>query len=243
MNEEKLEALLSNIPPASSPGTCVDDGLLLDHREGRLSQEKVEEVEKHLAACPACRALLAELDPVPAATESWALGTLQRRRRWPAISAIAALAAGLALALILLPRDDLPSYELIGPFGGVRTTRGEGRESLLFLPRSTFQIVVRPEVRIGEPVSMLVFVEASDGTLSRAPDRGISAGDRGGFRYELSAGEMFGEGHGQRRVHAVVLRGTIDEQAFEGSQEQVRRRLPAHRWMTVQVEYRASVEE
>jgi hypothetical protein len=236
-SDEEVEALLKEIPPQSASGPCIDDGLLLAHREGRSGAQS-ETVERHLSTCSSCRALLAELDQVSPPMETWALATLRRRRRWPAIGAITALAAGVLLGLILLPRDELPGYELRGPLGGVRTTRGAEGESKLFVPGSIFSFVLRPERRVEEQVSLLVFVDAPEGlTLHRSLDAAS-----GGFRFEARAQELFGERYGVRKVHAAIVRGRT-EGPLEGTEEQIRRRLRSHRWMSMEIEYRASVEE
>jgi len=223
MKDEELDAIMAKIPEQSQPsGPCVDDRLLIAYRDRSLSEEQVESIDAHLASCADCRSLLRELEiPMPSALEDWARGTLKRRgpRRWMVVSA--ALAAGVLLAVMIIPRGDdaLPEYRLKGPLGGVARVRGAAGESNVFLPASRFEIAVRPDVSI-EGATLAVLVKRADGSLVEAPQDGLTRGEGGTFRYEIEAERLFGTEYGTRTVIAVIARGR------------------AERRLEIQVEYR-----
>lgn len=245
-SDEELDEILAMTNAARpSAGPCVDDGVLVAYRDGRLEAEATDAVEAHLASCAECRALLAELGAaIPEEMEAWAKATLGRRRpRWPILGVAGAIAAAVLVALLARPKEDgLPEYALRGPLGGVEAVRGEAGSSNRFVPESRFKLVLRPKARADALVSLLVLVERPDGTLMEAPAGGISQGGGGAFRYEMKAGRLFGDDYGMRTVHAVVVVGPVERSELQGSDQEVRRRLPAHRWMTVEVEYKEGMD-
>lgn len=244
-SDDDLDEILKMAPERPPEDPCVDDGVLMAYREGRLAGDALETVDQHLASCADCRFLLSELGaPVPEPLESWAKGTLdKRRRRWPILGTIAAVAAGLLVALFARPQEALlPEYQLRGPLGGVAPVRGDTQESGRFVPRSRFKLVLRPDARVDHPVSLVVFVDGADGRLRRAPADGVSRGEGGAFRYEIQAERLFGTEYGRRTVHVAVVADGETPGVIEGTEQEVRGRLPAHRWMTVQVEYSEGIE-
>lgn len=241
--DEELDVLLAKIPEQSPPSACLDDALLLAYSRRRLEDEELTAVEDHLAACTACRELLAEVGEVPAPLASWAKGALRRRRsRWPRIAGVTALAAGALIAVLSIPRDrELPEYVVQGPHGGVQSTRGDGENSRLFVPSSPFALVLRPEAPITTPVSLVVFVSDPDGRLHAAPAEGLSKGEGGTFRYELQASRLFGSDYGARTIHVAIVSEPDARIPLEGSEAELRKNLPSHRWMTIQIDYAASI--
>jgi hypothetical protein len=155
----------------------------------------------------------------------------------------AALAAGVLLAVLVIPSSDtvLPEYQLRGPLGGVERVRGDPTASALFLPQSRFEFVLRPDASVAERVSLLVFVE-QHGRAVPAPGAGVAKGEGGSFRYQLEASQLFGAAPGIKTVHAAVVEGEISQPA-SGTIDEVRARLPHHRWITMKVEYRTSLED
>ena len=261
MKDEALDDLLTRIPDvAARTGPCIDDGLLLAYREGRLSQDELSRIDGHLASCTDCRDLLAEFKEVPVEVRNWARSTLVRPFRWPKMAAVSMVITGavttFAIGLVVISNErdthDLPLYTLIGPTGGMSATRGAAEKTTVFTPSSLFKVVLRPLARVTLPVSMLVFVENAEGRLRIAPPAleapgtwGASggmgrAGEGGTFRYELQAGRLFGSDYGRRTIHIVVISGNVDFSGFEGTRREITDRLHDFRWMTADVIYQPS---
>lgn len=229
----------------TSFGACLDDGALVAHRDRRLNEAQLEAVEKHLAVCATCRAILAELHvEVPKSLEAWAKTTIAPRSPWRRVLSVAAIAAGVALALFGLPRRDhpLPEYQLCGPLGGALETRSEAsKPSTRFVPSSLFRLELTPSSRAAAPLALLVFVEGLDGKLTRAPNSGVTRGEGGTFRYEEEAERLFAGGFGRRSVHVAIIASEPASESVNspqlGTEREIRGALPSHRWFTVGLEY------
>ncbi|HEX9093860.1 MAG TPA: zf-HC2 domain-containing protein, partial [Coriobacteriia bacterium] len=73
---------------------CLDELVVADFVEGRLSAEARAAVVAHLLTCPRCRSVVKATAAAPTPSE----------RRWPRWSVPLGLAAAAALVLLLLPR-------------------------------------------------------------------------------------------------------------------------------------------
>ncbi len=240
---DPVASRLRAVPDAPPPvGPCPDDGDLMGLRDGRLTGEHIARLDRHLAACAECRALLRDLsEPVPAALLE-ALVELapepRRRRLWP-IAVSAAIAA--AVVLMLLPsggQRPVPAYDLHGPFGGAQLTRTVN-VSHVFTPRSRFKVLLRPNADLtGQAPVLRAFVASPDGVLSAIPPSAISGGVGGAWRVEALASDLF-HAPGAYTVHLALATDpdALDHQVGSGAQA-ARRATPFARWLTIDVEFR-----
>ena len=96
--------------PEGSQDACPDDGLLTGFAEGALPTEYADQVERHLAGCATCRALLVgwsdadtpEVDRRAAAP-----------RAWVPLAAAALLLVGIGVALALLDGESADTRTLL----------------------------------------------------------------------------------------------------------------------------------
>lgn len=240
--DKEIDEVLSAVPDSPPTEAHLDDGLLLAYQRGEANAEEREEIEQHLARCADCRALQAEYGkPLPPPLRDWALHkTPNRRARWAPLLGLA-VAAAIA-AFVLLPRGpaSLPGYSVSGPMGGVAMMRSDTQGSDIFVPTSQIKWLLKPAQKTKQ-ANLRVFVEASKGQV-REVGANPTVTKAGIIRYETEARALLGEDFGMRTVHLVVV-PKHTARAFQGSIEDLRRALGAHRWLTTRVDYRPYAEQ
>ncbi len=239
--DKEIDEVLSTVPERPPAQTHLDDGLLLAYQRGEVSDEEREEIEEHLARCAECRALQAEyVQPLPVPLRDWALNkTPKRKAPWAPLIGLA-VAAAIA-AFVLLPRDPaLPGYSVSGPMGGVAMMRSDIEGSDIFVPTSQIKWLLKPAQK-AKQAHLRVFVEASKDQV-REVGANPTITKTGVIRYETEARALLGEDFGVRTVHLIVASKPASR-AFQGSIEDLRRALGAHRWLTTRVDYRPHAEQ
>ena len=227
-------------PPAEAP--CVDDGVLLALGAGRLPDDRLAAVDRHLATCAACRSLLRELAaPVPERVFDALVSATPlpaTRRWWPALVA-AALAAGVTLMLLPFGGPSrVPAYVLHGPYGGVQQTRSV-QATHVFGPDSRLKILLRPSADLtGGTPTLRAFVAKPGGVLVAVPESAVTGGVGGAWRLQAPAASLF-TAAGKYTVHLALTNDAATTAGLAGrTPEQARRATRAARWMTLELEYR-----
>jgi hypothetical protein len=236
--DEALNRIMAHLPDTAPIGPCIDDAKLLAHRDRRSTEQEGAVIEKHLASCADCRAVLAELHgEVSPVLEAFGRASLQKRRPWRALVSGLAIAAGVVFATLRIPAEvRLPEYDLRGPLGGVASARGSGQSGSQFVPSSIFTIELAPRSRVETQPAFVVLVDTEHGQLVRAPSEGTTIGEGGTFRYQLEAERLFGSRFGRRAVRVAIIEGAPPG-ALGGSEREVRDELGSHRWLAVDVDY------
>src|SRR5687768_12973146 len=147
MKDDQLDAIVARVPQPSGGGDCMDDGILQHYRGGSLEPARALEVERHLAQCTDCRALLAALaEPVSPALERWAVSSLKKRGVPIWLPAAAALLIAFGSALLWSRSTGVPEYEAAQISGGVQTMRHDrAPHGHVFSPNGELKIILRPK--------------------------------------------------------------------------------------------------
>ncbi len=232
-----MTALLQDLPAFVGGGECVDEGALIALRGGRLRDARAAAVEGHLAGCAECRALLRDLAvPVPGALIQRMTEATPKRRLGYTWGVVAALAAGVALMLI--PRGGVPSYQMQGPFGGLQTTRAAAA-STTFGPESRFKVLLQPEAQLeGAAPVLWVYTSRGDLPLKAAPQGIVTLGQQGALRVQAPARSLF-DAPGAHTVHLVLAPAEATLELDGLSPEDARNTAPEARWITLDVEYQS----
>lgn len=232
MHDDELDALLRRIPDDAGKHEGdpmqLDDGLLIAYRDGTLSPEQTEAVEKRLAIDPGARLLLRELSAPVTPDEVDALMArvdvtgsprasvvhLRRRAVWTG-AAVAALAAGV-LALVWLPsRGGVGPYQLEVE-GGDAAVRGsapvDGAPRVMG-PDAKLVTRLRAERATDDARVVGVFVSDAAGKLVRVRDAQV-ASSRGSFEVTLRGNAWLPV----VGVQAVWFRVARDEAALDDSE-------------------------
>lgn len=212
--DAELDALLARARLSDEPDdACIDDGVLIAHREGRLDAEHVQRIDRHLVRCAPCRELAALLaEPVPAALEQRAVESAARSRRprpWGALALAATLVLSTSVgmwALTRAPDAAVPEYASVEVLGGIRPVRNTSALGVhRFAPDGTVRLLLRPTAAYsGPPLALEVHVERADGRRELATTGTVTRGDDGILRFEAEAGKLLGHIAGSHRIHLVV---------------------------------------
>lgn len=209
-DEDRLDRRLARTPSPEVVGACVDDGELLAYQRGALAADRIEALERHLAGCGACRTLLRELSqPVSPELRRDADAALLRQaagrrpRFWLPVAGLA-LAAAVALFVLRPPPPSPPLlYELEGPLGGIKASRGEGPGSADFAPSGRIRFLLRPARGGTGRVELHVLrIDAGERLVDVTGDD-WTVTEEGGVRWEAPV-EHIAPGPGPTRL-AVVL--------------------------------------
>lgn len=250
----------------------VDLELLQAYHAGTLDEAQVATVEGVLAADPAARAFLEELDEAPSEFSlAWAtkhgLGAVGQggsapqgkqggkliRLVWPTVVAMAAA----ALLYVNWPADTPrevgappPGYALTLMQGDVKELRSSdpspddlGQGPFTVDDGITMQVGLAPEVDPTGTVVARAFVDGADGTLEPAAEQGtLTPG--GAWRIKASTRKLFGERYGARTLHvAFAYDGTNLDDLAGRPLSSAASKAGGVQWMTVQFVYRAEGSE
>ncbi len=230
--DDEVRRVLSALPEAEAEGEHLDDAVLVAHRKGALGEAEVEEADRHLAACAACREMLVDLAVEPdgasieravAAMEAESGNRWGRLQRWGGGLAVAA-AAVLVLSNMgvgrVVPVSEPMVHELTG-FEGVQAEKGGpaeegGVKERLFHRETSVATKLRPAQDLKTPTSLSVFVSRPGQPLERVAATGVAGAtddtpmlvvtrsESGTFRVQGRGRHLFRAGAGDYLVSFVI---------------------------------------
>ena len=194
--DEAVEARLRAAAPADAEtDACIaspefDVGRLDDWRAGRAPGD-AEDVTAHLADCPHCRDLLANLQPMTAAAMAAMAAAVPSTGGW--LFGGAVLAAAAALLLTFWPAGaPLPSYHPEPPTGGIALVKGPGAtRTAAYGPESRLVWLLRAVSRT--PAPRRGRTSRTVTTCARCPTRGSCASRAGACASRPTPPTCFGD--------------------------------------------------
>ena len=255
MTEEDIavDELLFRAAPEPPPGareqeSDVDAGELLAWLEGDLDDDARDEMAGRLAASPAARQLLVDLERARAEgdVEGLVQVTPTRRRQWPPLAGavgVTALAASLLLVFLPSAPVDLPGYVPDALRGGVSKVKsGDAPASATFVPDSQVEWVLRPQTRLVEPLPVGRAFFAPDGAkLLPLDPAALERVEGGSFVLRGRAADLFGERYGRLTLAIAVARETASLDGVKGLDPSAARALSDVLWLATSIEYRAAL--
>lgn len=216
--DEAVEARLRAAAPADAEtDACIaspefDVGRLDDWRAGRAPGD-AEDVTAHLADCPHCRDLLANLQPMTAAELAPMAAAVPSTGGW--LFGGAVLAAAAALLLTFWPAGaPLPSYHPEPPTGGIALVKGPGAtRTAAYGPESRLVWLLRAVSRTPAPPAR-AYIQDGD-HLRALPDAWLVRLEGGGLRLEADAADLFRGPAGERTLR-VGIASHVGDLAADG---------------------------
>lgn len=220
--EMGIDMLLKQVSwPPGKGHVHVDDAQLLAYRRGELDAVAVRAVDRALAECRDCRALLeayAEveglpLEEPPAAVPSW----------WRSLSLVAAVAALFALAVLARPDPSAGTaglgLELLQ--GQVASHRGasEHGPGPVVVSGGTLRFLIRADQpRQPQDEAISLFVQDPTGGSRRVPELQSEPTKSGGYRASVPSSALF-DAEGAYVLRFVVHPDDAPPEAVPGDVE------------------------
>lgn len=236
--DEHIDALARELGPLTGPPEeDADLALLLAWRAGALeSDEDVARAEAILAADPAARAFVDDLDAQPsevqvarwvkaagadrgASTGGGGGEVVPLRRRWlgPAVTLLAmAAAVVIFVSRPPAPIPDPPAFSVSHHRGAHALTRSAGDTAPAKVytvdDAATVSFTLSPARPPGEALHARAFVDDPDGALLPIEPQG-AMGDGGAWTLEAPTRALFGARYGERALHVAF---SADPDRLEG---------------------------
>ena len=272
LNDTELDLLLRRAGAPTPPGAdaaCIstpefDLGRILTLAEGADDAPALD----HIARCPFCRAMLADVAGAAASPNDLLTARMQRawstearvapqtdaradaradaprstrRLAWGAIGSFVALAAALAI-LVLRPQSlpPAPEFTLEGPTGGLTEVRADVPESNVFVPASQVRLVLHPRQAPQPGAALALFRVETGERLRRLPDALARVQPNGAWLIEGEGRALFGDTPGPRRLLVVVAGAAEALAGLDGREASVIEGRADLRAYPISVEYRTA---
>jgi hypothetical protein len=170
--EEMLRSSLANLAATKGPCPAVEE--LSHYRDDRVTAETKAQIDRHLAACGICEALLEQMDRFDAAMEAGKSGGAPHTLRRQSLFVYSFVAAVLLGGILLLPRwtarvppgEHRPPAEFAPSFV-LSQTRAAGDGAILLGPEEAFVLTFFAPMIEGKRYFATIRDEAGRGIVDR----------------------------------------------------------------------------